>query len=96
MKDLLLRIAVWASAGLFVSLGWGLYFATANKGVPIGSGVYLLARFTQPAAAIALYLRPGLALGLASVAAANAAVYALIGWIIELTRQHRRPVHVSS
>lgn len=95
MKDLLFRIAVWASAGLLVSLGWGLYFATANKGASIGSSILLFARLTQPAAAIALYVKPSLAFGLASVAAANAAVYGVIGLIVELTRQHRRLLQLS-
>ena len=69
MRDLLIRIAVWASAGFFVSLGWGLYFASANKSLPIGSTLYALATLTQPTAAIFLYLKPNLGSSSKSVTA---------------------------
>lgn len=95
MRDALIRIAVWASAGFFVSLGWGLYFASATKGIAIGPAVYALARLTQPAAAIILSLRPNFPLGLAWVIAGNAAAYALLGIIVETVRKHR-PLHISN
>lgn len=96
MRNLLIRIAVWASAGFSVSLGWGLYFASANKGIPIESTVYTLAMLTQPTAAIVLYLKPNFPLGLTWVVAANAATYAVLGLIVETIRQHRRPLHISN
>ena len=95
MKDLLIRMAVWASAGFSVSLGWGIYFASASKAVPIEPAVYALAGLTQPAAAIFLYLKPHFPLGLTWVVAANAATYALLGLMVETIR-HRRQLHVSN
>ena len=93
MRDRLIRIVLWASAGFFVSLGWGFYFANANKGIPIASTVYALATLTQPTAAIVLYLKPNLPLGLTWVAVANAATYAMLGLMVETIRQHYRPAH---
>ena len=93
MRDLLIRITMWAGAGFFVSLGWGLYFASADKGMPIESTLYAFARLTQPAAAIVLYLKPNFPLGLSWVVAANAATCASLGLIVETIRQRR--LHVS-
>jgi hypothetical protein len=90
MRNVLLRIAVWASAGYLVSVGWGLYFAERSKDVPIGATIYALARITQPTVAAILYIKPSLPLGLTWVAVANAATYALLGLIVETIRQHYR------
>ena len=83
------RIAMWATAGFLVAVGWGIYFATKDKGIPIEPIVYDLARLTQPAAALLLYLNPRSTLGLRTVVLENAAVYALMGFIVEAIR---RPV----
>ena len=64
MKSVLIRIATWTSAGFLVSFGWGLYFATSNKGIPIGPIVDTLVRLTQPTTAVVLYLNPASPLGL--------------------------------
>jgi hypothetical protein len=81
MRNVVIRIAMWASVGLLVSVGWGFYFANANKSIPIEPIVYTLARLSQPAAAVVLYLNPTSRLGLTWVAVANAATYALLGLI---------------
>lgn len=94
MKSVLIRIATWMSAGFLVSFGWGLYFATANKGIPIGPIVMALARLTNPTAAVVLYLNPGSPLGLTWVAVTNAATYALLGLIVETVRRHHRSLHL--
>ena len=88
MKSVLIRIAVWMSAGVLVSLGWGFYFAASNKGVPIGPIVNALARLTQPTAAAVLYLNPASPLGLTCVAITNAATYALLGLMAETVQRH--------
>jgi hypothetical protein len=96
MKNVLIRIATWTSAGILVSFGWGFYFASANKGLPIGPIVYTLARLTQPTAAFVLYLNPASPLGLTWVAVTNAATYALLGLTVETVRRHRRSLRLSS
>jgi hypothetical protein len=96
MKSVLIRIAAWASAGFLISVGWGFYFATANKGIPIGPIVHTLARLTQPTAAAILYLNPATPLGLTSVAVTNAATYALLGLMIETVRRHYRSLRLSN
>jgi hypothetical protein len=96
MRNMLNRIVMWGSAGFLVSVGWGLYFATANKTIPIEPTVYALARSTQPAAAFALYLNPTPVLGLTWVVVLNATTYALVGLIAETIRQHRWSLHASN
>lgn len=90
------RIAMWASAGFLVSVGWGFYFASTNKAIPIESIVYTLAWLTQPTAAVVSYLNLISPLGLAWVAVANAATYALFGLIVETIRQHYRSLRISN
>lgn len=96
MKSVLIRISTWMGAGLLVSFGWGFYFATANKGIPIGPIVYALARLTQPITAVVLYLNPASPLGLTWVAVTNAATYALLGLMVETVGRHHRSLHLSS
>ena len=79
---------MWASAGLLVSVGWGLYFTNANKALPIEPIVYAFAAVTQPIAAVALYLKLAHQLGLTWVVAVNAATYALIGSVVETIRHY--------
>lgn len=96
MRNVLIRIGLWASAGALVSLGWGLYFARASKEIPIDTIVYALARLTQPTAAVLLYIKPNLPLGLTWVAVANTATYALLGLVVETIRQYHRPIQLST
>ena len=91
MKNALLRIAIWTSAGFLVSAAWGFYFASANKEIPIGPSVYLLANITQPILSVVVYLYPTSLVGLTSVVVANAATYALLGLIVETIKHHRSP-----
>ena len=91
-----LRIIIWASAGFFVSAGWGLYFAATNKDIPIGLIVYALASLTQPAAAVVVYFNPHYALGLRAFEIANAVTYALVGLIVETARRHSQILHISN
>lgn len=93
---LILRLVMWASAGLLVSIGWGAYFASTNKGIPIEPLVYALASLTQPAAAVRLYLNPASAFGLTWVAVANASTYTLFGLTVETIRRHYRSSHISN
>ena len=96
MRNVLIRIAGWASAGFLVSLGWGLDFARTSKDTPIEATVYALARLTQPTAGVILYIKPNLSLGLTWVAVTNALTYTLLGLIVKTVRQHHRPIHIST
>ena len=96
MRSVLIRIATWMSAGFLASFGWGFYFATTNKSIPLGPMVNILTRLTQPTAAIVLYLKPDSPLGLTWVAVTNAATYALLGLMVELVRRHGRSLHLSN
>jgi len=77
---------MWTSAGFLVSVGWSLYFASANKTLPIEPIVHALASLTQPIAAIASHHQ----LRLAWVVVLNAATYGLLGLIVEMVRHCRR------
>jgi hypothetical protein len=46
---------MWAIVGAVIAMGWGLYFATADKAIPIGPMVFALAYITQPVAAAVEY-----------------------------------------
>ncbi len=94
MRNAVIRVSAWAGAGLLVSAGWGFYFASANKSIPVEPAVNALARITQPIAALLLYLKPSSPLGLTQVIVWNAVAYALAGLILETLRQHR-PLHAS-
>ena len=87
---LVFRIAMWSSAGFLISAGWGLYFASTSKSLPIEPIAYALASLTQPTAAAALQLKLIHQLGLAWVVASNAVTYALLGLMVEKIRQHYR------
>ena len=96
MRNVLIRTAIWTIAGFLVSFGWGFYFASTNKAMPIEPAVYALARLTQPATAVVLYLNPASTVGVTWVAVTNAATYALLGLIIETIRRYYRSLHLSS
>ena len=91
MRNVLIRIAVWASAGFLISLGWGFYFANTNKDIPIEPTVHTLAGLMQPIVVVASHRSTALGL----VVVANAATYALVGLIVETVRKHRGPLHTS-
>ena len=96
MKNAAIRIGMWAIAGFLVSVGWGLYFASVNRNIPIEPTAYILAKLTQPTAAFIGYLNPAAPLGLNWLVAANAATYALLGLILETIRQRYRLLHISN
>jgi hypothetical protein len=77
------RIAMWASAGLIVAGGWGLYFAAANKDHPIEPIVSALVHLTCPVAIAGRYFP----ISLYSSLVANAATFALVGLIVEILRR---------
>jgi hypothetical protein len=95
MRNSVIRIAMWESAGVLVAVGWGLYFASSNKANPIEPIVYLLVRLTQPLVAltIAYFNFP---LGLTWIVIENAATYALIGLILETIRRRSRRLQISN
>jgi fatty acid desaturase len=89
------RIALWASAGFLVSVGWGVYFTSADKADPIPSIVYTLALLTQPIAGAVTVLYPNLPVGFWPLLLANVATYALVGFTVETIRQHYRLLQIS-
>jgi hypothetical protein len=93
MTKVTLRVGVWAATGLLIAMGWGFYFATANKATPIGPLVYVMARLTQPIIATVVYFDPDIPLGLHSAVVANAATYALLGLIVETERTQFTNTH---
>lgn len=93
MRNAPLRVAMWAIAGLVISAGWGIFFASADRTLRVDRVVSVLAAWTQPSVALALYVKPSLSLGLASVTLANAATYALLGLIAETIRRSYRSLH---
>jgi hypothetical protein len=83
------RVALWAAVGLLIALGWGLYFATADKATPVEPLVNALAGLTQPLVAVIVsYFTPHVGLRMAAVA--NAATYAMVGLIVETVRTQLR------
>ena len=84
------RITMWATVGYLVTAGWAYYYdsisATPYQPTPI---VDVLIRLTTPVVAIVTYfnLYP---FSVWDVAHANAATYALLGIIVELTRRYYR------
>jgi hypothetical protein len=93
MRKVTFHVGVWAAAGLLIAMGWGLYFATANKATPIRPLVYALARLTQPVVATVVYFNPDVPLDLHSAVVANAATYALVGIIVETVRKQFTNTH---
>jgi len=94
MRKGLICIVIWASAGLIVALGWGVYFANANRAEPIGPIIYTLSRLTVPVVAIAASY--GLPIGLRPAIVANAVTYALIGLILGTIRRYSRSRQLST
>jgi hypothetical protein len=94
-NSVMFRTAMWACIGAVVTVGWGLYFATADKAIPNGPIVYTLARLTEPVVALGLYFF-NFPLGLRLTIATNAATYALVGLMVETIRRHYRPLETSN
>ena len=93
MRKVTFRVGIWATAGLLIAMGWGIYFATANKATPIGPLVYVMVRLTQPVIATVVYFDPDTPLVLHSAVVANAATYALLGIIVETVRKQFTNTH---
>ena len=92
MENVTFRVGMWAAAGFAIAEGWGLYFAKANKDIPVEPLVYALAGLTQPVIAVIVsYFTPQV--GLRTAAVANAATYALVGIIIETVRKQFTNTH---
>ena len=87
MRNSVIRIAIWASGGFLISVGWGFYFANANKAAPVDPIVYTLARLTQPVVAVVVS-HVDFPIGLRAVVVANVLTYALIGQILKTIRRH--------
>lgn len=83
------RLLLWTTAGFIISLDWGMYFAHADKSLPIGTSIYALAYATQPlAVAVAEHLRGIRGVSLGSVAVMNAVTYAVFGLILAMVRRN--------
>ena len=92
MRNVTFRVGVWSAAGLLIAMGWGLYFATADKATPVEPLIYALARLTQPVVAVVVsYFTPHL--GLRAAVVANAATYAMVGLIVETARTQFTNTH---
>ncbi len=78
------RIAWWATAGFLVASGWAVYFLTISKNPqPIGPIVSSLVRLSCPIAIIGSH-HP---ISVYSALAANVAIYALVGLLVETLRR---------
>ena len=86
---------MWGSVGFLISVGWGFYFANANKTAPIGPTVYTLARLTQPVIAV-IVSYVDFPIGLRAVEISNALTYALAGLILAAIRRHHWPLQISN
>ena len=93
MRKGLIWIVTWASAGFIVGVGWGLYFANANRAEPVGPIINTLSRLTVPLVAIAGSY--GFPIGLRQAIVANAATYALIGLMLGTIQRYSRPPQLS-
>jgi hypothetical protein len=84
---MLFHIAMWAIVGAAIARGWGLYFATADKAIPVSSTVFTLASITNPVATVVNYFQ--VPFGLTAAVAWNAGAFAVIGLILEMLRRHK-------
>jgi hypothetical protein len=77
------RIAMWASAGFLVAGYWALYaFATMPTLLFAKPETMILVRLTCPIALLSRY-----PISLSWVLLANAATYALVGLVVEMSRR---------
>ncbi len=85
------RIALWAFAGLVVAGWWMLYFSSRDPGTAIPLLARSLARYSCPIVLIGDHFNFGV--HYSWVFLTNAAVYALVGTIVETVRhQLRKPM----
>ena len=77
------RIAVWATAGFLVAVGWAVYaFASTPPALAFNDPIITLVRITCPIALVRAY-----PIRMEWTFLANAATYALVGLIVESLRQ---------
>jgi hypothetical protein len=80
------RIAMWASAGFLVAGYWAVYaFATMPTMLFAKPEIMILVRSTCPVVAAGFYFHFGVSLYWSLVA--NAATYALVGLVVEMSRR---------
>ena len=84
------RVAMWASAGFLVAVGWAVYaFATTAPAMTFGDPIMKLVELTCPIVFAGMHFNFGISLGWSL--AANAATYALLGLIVETVRHQLNP-----
>jgi hypothetical protein len=84
------KVALWAAAGLMISMGWFLYASTSTVPLTLGNRmVWTLVQDTQPVIFASSFTHTGLKFYW--VFLGNALTYGLIGLIFETVR--RRVVH---
>ncbi len=87
-----MRIALWGFAGVLVAAGWWIYaWATAPASISSYPPLWMLAQFTCPLVFVGTYFHFGVSVY--SVFLSNAAVYALIGLLLESFRAEKRSSH---
>jgi len=84
------RIAMWASAGFLIAVGWAVYaFATTAPAMTFGDPMIVLVELTCPIVFVGNHFNFGISVFWSLVA--NAATYALLGLIVESMRRRLHP-----
>jgi hypothetical protein len=79
------RIAMWATAGLMIAVGWAVYaYATPAPAMTSTDPMMALVELTCPIVFASMHFNFGVSLFLSLVA--NIATYALLGVIVESAR----------
>jgi hypothetical protein len=79
------RIAMWATAGLLVAVGWAVYaFATTAPAMTSTNPIMALVELTCPIVFVGMHFNFGVSLFWSLVA--NVATYTLLGAIVESAR----------
>ena len=79
------RIAMWASAGLMIAVGWAIYaFATTAPAMTSADPIITFVELTCPIVFAGMHFNFGVSLFWSLVA--NIATYALFGMIVESAR----------
>jgi hypothetical protein len=79
------RIAMWASAGLMIAVGWAVYaFATTAPAMTSRDPIMTLVELTCPIVFAGMHFNFGVSLLWSLVA--NVATYALFGAVVESVR----------
>jgi len=90
-----IRIALWTFAGLLVAAAWWVYaWATAPVSLATLRPLWMLAQFSCPLVFVGTYFHFGVSVY--SVFVSNAAVYALLGLLVEILRAEMRSSHSSA